>query len=338
MLDLFTPIVPEAKMHPNFLSLLGDKDVIKVVQKWAVGFKDRDNKFVYEFQTTFNSSFWELYLHAIFKKLKFKTDGVHYAPDFCLDNKGYRFLVEAVSTSHPQGGTPEHDRIAAIYKAVERADTQEERDEEYRQIVALATERITNSIASKYRKYLNQYSKLEHVAKKPFILAVGAFEQPFFYKQKLGAILRVLYGTTEAKYIGSDPYFEHSEFITKSNGSQIPIGLFNDDKHKYISAIIFNPTATVGKARVLSSRLDRKVIVQAVRYDSYSTVSKVEVKPVQQYQESLLDGTTVFLNPYSVYPFEKNLFRNPDIAIFEGEQKNNMGHGFLFSREVITVK
>lgn len=29
-----------------------------------MGFEDRDGKFVKEFQTTFNSSFWELYLFA----------------------------------------------------------------------------------------------------------------------------------------------------------------------------------------------------------------------------------------------------------------------------------
>ena len=35
-----------------------------VLENWAQGFEDRDGKFVQEFQLTYESSFWELYLYA----------------------------------------------------------------------------------------------------------------------------------------------------------------------------------------------------------------------------------------------------------------------------------
>jgi hypothetical protein len=63
-MDLFTPVVGEQEQHPNFRSVSqqGNKFNYDVVNDWATGFKDRDGKFVKEFQITFDSSFWELYL------------------------------------------------------------------------------------------------------------------------------------------------------------------------------------------------------------------------------------------------------------------------------------
>jgi hypothetical protein len=61
-MDLFTPIVGEAEQNPNFrtISKQSNQFNLDVVNGWASGFQDRDGKFVKEFQTTFDSSFWEL--------------------------------------------------------------------------------------------------------------------------------------------------------------------------------------------------------------------------------------------------------------------------------------
>ena len=70
-MNLFLPVVDESRMHPHFKSIYSNpiyQPQREVVAEWANGFVDRDNKFVYEFQTTFNSSFWELYLFALFKQ------------------------------------------------------------------------------------------------------------------------------------------------------------------------------------------------------------------------------------------------------------------------------
>ncbi|HVV00233.1 MAG TPA: hypothetical protein VHH88_02655 [Verrucomicrobiae bacterium] len=65
-MDLFTPVVSEKELHHNFTRMLGADSAADraVVSEWAVGFVDRDGKFVREFQTTFNSGFWELYIFA----------------------------------------------------------------------------------------------------------------------------------------------------------------------------------------------------------------------------------------------------------------------------------
>src|SRR6516225_6808307 len=82
-MDLFTPIVSEAEQHPNFrtISKQGNTFNFDVVNEWAIGFQDRDGKFVKEFQTTFDSSFWELYLFAVLKHFGLDVDFSVSSPD-----------------------------------------------------------------------------------------------------------------------------------------------------------------------------------------------------------------------------------------------------------------
>lgn len=63
MLDILKPVVPEEKLHPNFKSLLQNPyhyETLLTIKEWTKGFVDRDRKIIKEFQTTFNSAFWEL--------------------------------------------------------------------------------------------------------------------------------------------------------------------------------------------------------------------------------------------------------------------------------------
>jgi hypothetical protein len=85
-MDLFTPLVEEEKLHKNFIRTIARTGggVREVLKYWADGFADRDGKFVREFQTTYNSSFWELYLFAVLKHLGIKADFTFTSPDFVL--------------------------------------------------------------------------------------------------------------------------------------------------------------------------------------------------------------------------------------------------------------
>lgn len=56
-MELFKLEVPENKLHPNFKVVKDDKSLIDVINRWSIGFIDRDNILVKEFQTTFNSFF-----------------------------------------------------------------------------------------------------------------------------------------------------------------------------------------------------------------------------------------------------------------------------------------
>src|ERR1700737_2388564 len=90
-MDIFTPIVPPERFHPNFANIIGKRNPYDeaVLSKWAEGFVDRDGKFVEEFQTTFNSCFWELYLHAILKEYGMPVDFSKASPDFCVPSLNF---------------------------------------------------------------------------------------------------------------------------------------------------------------------------------------------------------------------------------------------------------
>lgn len=339
MLDLLTPVIPEERLHKNFQAIRNEKDVHKILQSWALGFVDRDNKFVKEFQESFNSSFWELYLHAVFGNLGFKTDYSYHAPDYLLEKKGHSVIVEAVTTRNPEHGTPEHDSQEKIRELLKKTITDEERAKNHEKLISLATERIANSINSKSKMYLEKYAKLNHVKDKPFIVAVGSFEQPLFYYQAQGAIQRVIYGLTKAEYRNGEPYFEYSDHVIKeTNGAKIPIGLFNDESYSHISAVIFSPIATFGKLRALQSKKEKNIIFETYKYNKYGEKGTIETVPHKKYRESLLDGLSVYINPHATIPLKTDLFDSPDIAINYTLHDNKVKHGFLYSRHVINIR
>src|SRR5262245_32133316 len=107
-MDLFTPIVAPKRFHPNFANCIARPNPYDnaVLSKWADGFVDRDGKFVEEFQTTFNSCFWELYLHAILKEATCKIDFTHHAPDFVVTDP-VPFVVEATVALNATVALPE---------------------------------------------------------------------------------------------------------------------------------------------------------------------------------------------------------------------------------------
>src|ERR1700691_4059842 len=100
-MDLFTPVVSEEAQHPYLRSLWKQANGFNcdVQNEWARGFKDRDGKFVKEFQTTFDSSFWELYLFAIIKQFQLEVDFSFTSPDFFITNHD-GMNVEATVASH----------------------------------------------------------------------------------------------------------------------------------------------------------------------------------------------------------------------------------------------
>jgi hypothetical protein len=112
-MDLFKPVVAENRLHDNFLATIDPKaaGVREVLSGWADGFVDRDGKFPAEFQTTYNSSFWELYLFAVLKHLGIKVDFSFDAPDFVAAD--HPFAIEAAIASHAQDDVPEWEKTFA---------------------------------------------------------------------------------------------------------------------------------------------------------------------------------------------------------------------------------
>lgn len=306
MLDLFITTLDESKLHPNFKEIIKEKESYarELLLYWTEGFIDRDKKFVKEFQTTFNSSFWELYLFNIFKEYEFTIDFSHSYPDFILVNP-FQLAFEAVISNNANNAAPEYNR-KYDFDSPELAE-----------IVRTATIRLANAIIHKYKKYKEHYSRLDIIKNKPFVLAVAPFEQPFFWEQTNRAIYRVLYGVEGFEY--KDPNNRiapevirciMNPFIEKDNGSEIPLGFFSDNQMEEISAILFSNVATFGKIRALTKNKDpREMIFFFSRFNKNGFHPEERMLPKAEYEETLDSGLTLYLNPFAKNPLQEDFIK-----------------------------
>ena len=334
-LDLFNLQVSEEKLHHNFKEVLKDPQPYarELLNLWTDGFVDRDNKFVKEFQTTFNSSFWELYLFNIFKQYGFHIDFSKAMPDFII-TKPYEVCVEAVISNNAFNSKPEYDR---------KPEDNPKLDE----IVRTATIRLANAICYKYNdKFKKTYSKLDYVKEKPFILAVAPFEQPYFWEQTNRAINHVLYGIKGYKFKNPNNkvFTEITEcidepFIEKDNGSEIQLGFFANKQMEEISAVLFANVATFGKVRALTKDKDpRQMLFKFSKFNANGLHPIEGMLPKSQYFETLESGLHLYINSFAKNPLPDNFIKSfPSWSYFDFEKKMPFGDskdGELFNRMV----
>lgn len=307
-IDLFTPVVPQDRFHKAFSALYGGAKGCEreVLNGWADGFVDRDGKFVKEFQTTFDSSFWELYLHAAFTELGFRSDFQQSRPDFCIITPEL-FNVEATVSLHASGTSP----------VTETNPLEMPRD--YNEFNRQAIIRLSNSIHSKHKKYLESYSQLSHVGDRPFVIAVAPFDRPHFYLQAQRAVEALLYRyyVDEENYLRTHPNRDvplrpqDLSHVTKDSGAKLDLGLFCNESMPEISAVIQSSAATWSKVRAMSD--DPDVMIEAIYEDRANGGMKVFRGPNERYEESVLDGLRVYHNPFAKNPLDPSLFSRPEI-------------------------
>ncbi|MEM8359338.1 hypothetical protein Q4R77_18135, partial [Morganella morganii] len=191
--------------------------------------------------------------------------------------------------------------------------------------------RICNSLKAKEKKYVDNYSKLAHVKNKPFVIAIAPFEQPYFNMQYDRAICSVLYDY----YVNEDLYLdnpskypdgppeEHLGYITKDNGTEIPLGFFCNREYENVSAVIFNCNATFGKLQALANKDNDNVII----ISTWATRPKGFITPFlsksSEYFEEIHDGLMIFHNPFAKYPVSVDFFRkNRVVQIYSSDNSD----------------
>ncbi len=315
-LNLFSPLVKESDFHPNFKRIYSSpyfqchRDCI---QRWTEGFIDRDNKIIKEFQTTFNSSFWEFYLFNLFKEYGFNVAFDEH-PDFLLKNSNKEIAVEAVVANNAQMAIPEWE----INGRLEKID---DLCQDFTAFNQDAIIRLSNSIISKYKLYLNTYSKLTSVRGKPFVIAIAPFHSQFSYFCADVPIRALLYDyyVDEAAlkkqpqlYPDNRPPTVHLKSVKKNDTVEIPLGLFNDNNMSEVSAILFNPVATMGKVCALCKEsfphCDYYRIGLSPSGDVYSGLFSKN-----DFEETIFSGLQVYHNPYAKYKIPDDFFKNPEV-------------------------
>jgi hypothetical protein len=307
-MNLFNPVVPPERFHPNFAKCLEKRNPYDeaVLSKWAEGFIDRDGKFVEEFQTTFNSCFWELYLHAILKEAGCKIDFKHNAPDFVVTDP-VPFILEATVALNAKDSLPEWTPLDLKL-----------RPKNLNEFNRVAMIRLLNSISEKSKKYEKSYRHLSHVQGKPFVLALTPFDQPFFYLEVQRAIEAVLYDyyVDEQEFLDDPSKFGSMKskklgVVKKNEKTDLPLGIFNDEKHGFISAVLFNSSATWGKVRALSEDPYPFIHFNALRSDPTSGDLFCFNGKKADYDETLFDGLKVYHNPHATFPLDWRVFQEP---------------------------
>jgi len=330
-IDIFRPVVRLERQHPVFQMLVHPphSPEREVIAAWAEGFNDRDGKFVQEFQMTFESGLWELYLHAALKEWKLPVDMRYHAPDFVVGG-GVPFGIEAVIAAPAHGGKPSFGYS--------------ERDipTEFTQFNIESTLRICNSFDGKVKRYHKHYAGLPHMVDRPFVIAIASFDRPLAHLAAFRPILAAIYGVYHDEDItpkGAEDVVSYNVAAAPKNETvNIDLGLFCDDTYADVSAVFYSSLVTWGKLRALADNPTAKQIFTTLHPNSDSIEAKVRHTKKCDYSEHLMDGLCVLHNPFAKRPLPKSMFAHPRImqatVAADGELITDAPDDFLLVRMV----
>ena len=305
-----------------------------VIQSWSKGLLERSGeqtKFINEFQTTFNSAFWELYLNKMIIDLGFSVDYSKGSPDFCVSTpSGCQFSIEAVVSDRPSATAPKANSLSE----------KEFRDQCTFKLMGKLKDKKDLFAGVNGKKF--PYSSLEHVRDRPFVIAIAPFDSDLSLTQNNEIINRVLFGIEPPDaYAFQAGKQRKISSINKPSGAPIELGIFTNDSYKEISAVIFSTTGTFGKA-VVESGIERIVratnfrqfnkdefialqglngmgikgcklaslnYLISTRSDFGSSVagSDIHIYHSSYHRETHFDGLHIYYNPYATTPFEANI-------------------------------
>lgn len=332
MLDLFEPRLPDSKLHKSFREIRTNPSYCKVmpiIQSWAAGLLGRNGevgKFVKEFQSTFNSSMWEIYLNKALADLGCSVDYSKSSPDFFVTAPGnYQFNIEAVISDQP-----------ADDKERQPCSDQDFKDHGALKLVGKIRDKLKIFRGNNGKKH--PYSSLSHVQGRPFVIAIAPFDSSQSLMQNNELINLVLFGIGAPVLEGIELRQDRIRSLATASGAPVEMGIFTNDSFKEISAVIFSTVGTFGKA-VVESRIEG--LFRATRYRVMSKervqlgsslwqlgthrfqVGKLNYLMTQRWdfggdiigsdvhiqhslfhRESHLDGLHVYFNPYAEVPFD----------------------------------
>jgi hypothetical protein len=318
-MDLFTEIASKEKQHAIFKLICGEDYAAEraVLRDWATDFLDRDGKFVYEFQTTFEPCLWELYLFACLKEINASVDFSSQVPDFLVE-KDHKFCIEATISAPASGTPPPHS-----------FDITTSLPDDFNEFNRQATLRICNSFTSKEKKYISSYRNLEHVKDKPFIIAIASFDRPFSHMAASRPIMSALYGIyhdeeeTIARNASNVIQYDVNE-VNKNKDTNIPLGYFADNSYSHISAVIYSSLATWGKIRALADNPNANSVYVTFHPNENDIKPIVKSTLKKDYKEHLIDGLYIFHNPFADNPIPLTTFDHPRIAQFYSKDKRSI--------------
>lgn len=194
-----------------------------------------DKNWVSDCQTAnFHTRMWEAQLLASFREQGLLVTQNHPSPDFEIENSfGGKATVEAVTAN---SSTP-YDHVNAPPSALPT-----DRDEIF---FGAAAVRFAKTLRSKLQR---EYHLSSHVADKPFLIALADFHAPASMVWSREALIGYLYGFgADAKSINGKVAPIETTTDKLLGKDDIPAGLFADERHRELSAVIFSNACSIAK-------------------------------------------------------------------------------------------
>lgn len=312
-IDLWTTKLPKERLHPHFRSLAASPVDRACLQRWIDGFADVNGNIAHGFQTTFSAAFWEIYLYKMFQSLGFAVERPKDRPDFVLDAPQGKIAAEAKIIDSSPGQSP-------VWAPIHEVPL--DREAFYNQ----TSSKLVGALHRKLQHY-RTYANEPAVVDRPLLLCVNPYDTPHFVMQGFGAMTRVLYQYCDPVFTrgasGSLVETGHrrvESFRTKS-GTVVPFGFFLEPSHIEVSAVYFNPRATVSKLFADPQRNGHKnerVIAQWYMVAT-GTLHLQDVHP-SNYRETLGDGGYLFLNAHARTAIDPEPFFKQGIAVCQFEE------------------
>lgn len=319
--DLFKSLKDKGQVHPHYELLKNNgayssaKEAIKEV---SYHYKDIDGNFIDQFQSKngFDARIWELYLFCFFKEQKFNFHRGYEAPDYLVEKFEQKIAVEAVVISR-KNKEFENKEIKTL----------DEMNQELENKIPLM---VSNAI---YEKVKKEYWNKDHVKGIPFLLAVADFHETSSMIWTYEAFLTTLFGVRPkiAKKEDGSTYqaLDTVEKFTKNNGTEIPAALFFQKEYENVSAIIYNPTATISKFNRMGRQAGlgtfESQLFWTAAYHDHTHGALAPIIRMQEINENSKEnwsmGATIFHNQNAKLPVNPELFNKQVAHVFMEDGK-----------------
>lgn len=305
-LNLFdtSSLPPGLNVHEKVSTLQWLSGERQILERWSDGFKDRDGKFVKEFQSTFHSSFFELYLFALLKAQGMTADLTRSRPDFLVTAPS-PMVIEAVTANIKKGGRPEGERsfddILSMFSPPWKSANFDDQ-------LAESIIRYSSALCTKAKKYQESYSQLKWVTPDtPYVIAMGSFSNVNYGREYHYGILALLFG---AMFDSRTRKNTKVNSINKpGTNSPIALNIFSKDEFRHVSAVLFTCTLTLGKltSMAISEGHPSLNLVTLIRQDNEEPLFKLQEISMKS-KEDLFDGLFVLHNPNATNPLPASAF------------------------------
>lgn len=194
-----------------------------------------DANWVSDCQTdNFHTRLWEAQLLASFREQGLLVTQPHRSPDFLIQNRlGGSAWVEAVTANPPE----RYNHVST--ESIEPPQDRKER------LLGTAAVRFAKTLGNKLGK---NYHELPHVIGKPFIIALADFQSSASMTWTREALISYLYGIYPHVENVDGHRFASTQVIDRLLGdSGFPAGLFRNQEHSELSAVIFTNACSIAK-------------------------------------------------------------------------------------------